>query len=66
MISQKAIEIRLLGLVKSCMDWKMCDLSEGDRDQVIEAMYELDEWCKCVSLSGGRYAVGECDSGIAI
>ena len=41
---------------------KMCDLSESGRDQAIEArevMYELNEWCKCVSLSGGRYAVGE-------
>ena len=52
---------------------KMCDLSEGDRDQVIEArevMYGLvycGDWCKCV-FPVGWYVTpwGDDDSGTAI
>ena len=49
---------------------KMCDLSEGDRDQVIEArevMYGLDEWCKCVFPVGWYITPwGDDNSGTAI
>ena len=48
----------------------MCDLSEGDRDQVIgarEIMSEFAEWCKCV-FPVGWYVTpwGDDDSGTAI